>query len=139
MTHHTPEFTKGDSREHWSDTDRERVLTEEKRAVLVEGYIDSIEQEDDGDTHLWIGAKNAGKPDHFIAEVTPHFRHQHADWQYLYFRELANSRIPVRIGGWLLWDELHPEELAVSRATLWEVHPVTRFEKKIGGDWVAIE
>jgi hypothetical protein len=139
MTHHTPEFTKGDTREHWSDSERALLQAEESRAVTVVGYIDSVEKEDDGDTHLWIGKRDAAGPDRFVAEVTPYFRHHHNAWRYVGFEKLKEKRIPVRITGWLLWDELHAEELQVSRSTLWEIHPITKLEENVNGTWVSVQ
>jgi hypothetical protein len=34
----------------------------------------------------------------------------------------------VRITGWLFLDNDHPTDLDRQRATLWEIHPVTRIE-----------
>src|SRR5205823_3186499 len=54
LAHHTPEFTPGLSREKWSNDERAALAEEEARAVIVEGYIDSVARQEDGDIHLWI-------------------------------------------------------------------------------------
>jgi len=139
MMHYTPEFTKGDSREHWSDSERAQLQAVEGRAVSVVGYINNLQIEDDGDIHLWIGKRDAAMPDRFIAEVTPYFRHRHSAWGFEELAKLKQQRTPIRVTGWPLWDELHPEELRVSRATLWEIHPITKLEENVGGSWVSLQ
>jgi hypothetical protein len=54
----------------------------------------------------------------------------------------------VRITGWLFLDNDHPTDLDRQRATLWEIHPVTRIDvwkteqgkdhKKRKGHWVKV-
>jgi hypothetical protein len=38
-----------------------------------------------------------------------------------------------------MFDPDHPEQLKKSRSTLWEIHPITRFDVKVGGSWVPLD
>jgi len=41
----------------------------------------------------------------------------------------------VRISGWLMLDQEHPEQVGKTRGTLWEIHPITRVLVDINGAW----
>ena len=41
----------------------------------------------------------------------------------------------VRISGWLMLDQEHPEQIGKTRGTLWEIHPITRIEVKDANGW----
>jgi hypothetical protein len=45
----------------------------------------------------------------------------------------------VRISGWLLMDQEHPEQLGQTRASLWEIHPILHIEVNEGGSWQSID
>jgi len=45
----------------------------------------------------------------------------------------------VRVSGWLLLDQEHPDQVGRTRGTIWEVHPIMRFEVQRGGRWVALD
>jgi hypothetical protein len=45
----------------------------------------------------------------------------------------------VRISGWLLMDQEHPEQLGQTRGTLWEIHPILHIEVNDGGSWQNID
>lgn len=98
------------------------------------GYIDSLR-----DYHLWIGdGPNALKNTTIIAEVTPRWKTVYPEWRLRTFRKLAEQKAKVRITGWLLWDQEHASEVAKSRGTQWEIHPITHFEVWSGGQWVEL-
>ena len=43
----------------------------------------------------------------------------------------------MRVTGFLLMDPVHPDHIEKRyRATLWEIHPVTRIEVLVGNRWV---
>ena len=63
-----------------------------------------------------------------VTEITPRVRAQHPRWTLERLDSLQRSGAPVRISGWLLLDQMHPEHVGKNRITLWEVHPVMRIE-----------
>lgn len=90
---------------------------------------------DDVDWHLWLTAgPQQTRANSIVAEVTPRVRANHPGWTMTKLRDLAREGIEVRVSGWLMLDQEHPEQLKKSgkrnktRATLWEIHPITRFE-----------
>lgn len=79
--------------------------------------------------------KSAG----IVVETTPRVRANGHPWTPDMFTSAIAAEDSVRISGWLLYDPEHfaqttnydparPSHGAVVRATLWEVHPVTRIE-----------
>ena len=46
----------------------------------------------------------------------------------------------VRISGWLMLDQMHPESVGRNRVTLWEVHPIMRVEWRSSRDqWISVD
>jgi hypothetical protein len=133
----------GRTRENWPASDLDYVKTEECQAFRVEGYL--IEwapekKENDGDYHVWIGGQRTNdKSDCFIAEITPYFLKRHPSWRIGTLNSLARDNARVRVTGWLMWDEDHPEEVGKTRATQWEIHPVTNFEIYSEGSWITLD
>jgi hypothetical protein len=52
---------------------------------------------------------------------------------------LVNSSNQVRVSGWLMYDSEHINVIGTQRATVWEVHPITKVEIQSNGQWVDIE
>lgn len=133
----------GRMRENWPASDLDYVKTEENQSFRVEGYL--IEwapekKENDGDYHVWIGGqRTVDKSACFIAEITPFFLKSHPAWRIGVLNSLAKDNARVRVTGWLMWDEDHPEEVGKTRATQWEIHPVTNFEIYSEGSWVMLD
>src|SRR5262249_51225418 len=88
------------------------------------------------DFHLWLAIdSDADKPDAVVIEVTPRLRRKHKAWQLKNLQRFVTSGARVRISGWILCDEEHPNEVGKSRATIWEIHPITKIEVKSAGKW----
>jgi hypothetical protein len=51
----------------------------------------------------------------------------------------VNTNTQVRITGWLLYDWEHLGVVGQERATVWEVHPITKIEVQQNGTWVDVE
>ncbi|MFZ0318358.1 MAG: hypothetical protein WAL56_04455, partial [Candidatus Sulfotelmatobacter sp.] len=49
---------------------------------------------------------------------------------------VVNKNVPVRISGWLLYDYEHVPVIGSQRASVWEIHPITKIEVKRNGQWV---
>jgi hypothetical protein len=69
--------------------------------------------------------------------VTPRERDQRPGWTSSALSSLTGEQ--VRISGWLLMDQEHPEQLGQTRATLWEIHPIIHIEVNQGGSWQSID
>ena len=128
-------------RDIWTRRERIEVGRFEGAPVLLEGYLVGLRVEIPEatncystlevmrDIHLWL----ADTPDRSIAEavvveITPRYRALRPRWHPDTLRSLMESRRRVRLSGWLLLDELHPELVHIRRVTLWEIHPITRLE-----------
>ncbi len=133
-------------RERWPPSAARVVAPLEKEGVTVEGFLVGVRQEgkeatncdarDLHDFHTWIVASaGEGKADSFVAEVTPRWRASNSGWRLKTLERLARQHARVRLTGWLLFDQEHPEQIGKTRATLWEIHPVTKIEVFSAGHW----
>jgi hypothetical protein len=137
------------ARDEWSHGELRSVAQEEGLPVAVEGYFVAAKTEGPEatnchgadtkfrDWHLWL-APNPGKDRRrsIVVETTPAVRAQHADWKLTAIHGLAKDSSRVRVSGWLLFDQEHPEQVGKTRGTLWEIHPVMRIEVMRAGHWV---
>ncbi|MBI1745236.1 MAG: hypothetical protein HYR55_01450 [Acidobacteria bacterium] len=127
--------------EAWDD-----VTPWESSGVVIDGYLIGIRSEGPEscncgsrqyhDYHLWVVANSTdGKPVSVVVEISPRVLASHSTWRQSTLSRLASQRTRVRISGWLMWDEDHPEQIGLSRGTLWEVHPIHKIEYFSGGRW----
>ena len=135
-------------RANWSQSDTDAVNRYEGIAVRTIGYIVGVKHEgtestnchslDYRDYHVWLTA-NASDPRSkaMVVEVTPRVRDQRPGWTSSALSGLVGQQ--VRISGWLLLDQEHPEQLGQTRATLWEIHPIVHIEVNQGGSWQSID
>lgn len=134
-------------RANWSSADAAAVARNEGRPLQVEGYLLLVRHEgpespnchdaNERDFHMWLAGApgtTADRANSMIVEVTPRSRALNSGWQ-------PDSRLlgligkHVRISGWLLLDQEHPEQVGKTRGTLWEIHPVMKIEVDQGGQW----
>lgn len=88
------------------------------------------------DFHLWLVTRVGDKkPKSVVVEMTPHVRQDHRDWTIERLNYIGVRRLPVRVRGWLMIDQEHPEQIGVHRANLWEIHPIMKLEYKEGRSW----
>jgi hypothetical protein len=73
-----------------------------------------------------------------IVETTPRTRPLHK-WAKPDLDQVVNKNVPVRISGWLLYDYEHVGVIGSQRASVWEVHPITKIEIKRNGAWVDLD
>jgi hypothetical protein len=73
-----------------------------------------------------------------IIETTPRTRPQHS-WTTDMLGPLVDSQTKVRVSGWLMYDSEHVNVIGTQRATVWEVHPITRIEVQKNGQWVNLD
>jgi hypothetical protein len=75
-----------------------------------------------------------------VVEITPRLRVRHPGWTEAQLAALVARQIRVRIRGWLMLDQMHPEEVGFNRITLWEIHPITRVEWQTpDSSWVRLD
>jgi hypothetical protein len=128
-------------RELWTRRERIEVGRFEGAAVSLEGYFVDLRVEIPEptncystlevmrDIHLWLGeAPDQSIADAVVVEITPRYRALRPRWHPDTIRTLMESGRRVRVSGWLMLDELHPELVHLRRVTLWEIHPITRLE-----------
>lgn len=126
-------------RSHWNGEERTYASKEESLGVRLTGYLIAVRESGPEscngysdtlrDFHLWIADNpNQWKATAAIVEMTPRWKSVHPEWNLAELERLAGEHARVRVSGWLMWDEEHPEEVGKSRGTQWEVHPVTNFE-----------
>jgi hypothetical protein len=90
---------------------------------------------------MWLadGSGNSER-NSVVVEITPRIRALHPAWNDESLGALVSTRVRVRIRGWLMLDQMHPESVGLNRATLWEVHPIIALAwQSPAGDWVALD
>jgi len=133
-------------RDSWSAAASAQVEQSERFGARVEGYLIAVKQtgpescngKNDSlrDFHIWIGTSpDNAKPSGLIVEMIPYYKELHPEWRLRYLQALCERHSKVRVSGWVLWDEEHPEEVGKSRGSQWEIHPVSAFEIYTGDTW----
>jgi hypothetical protein len=140
-------------RNQWSEGETERVRQYEGAAIEIEGYLAGIRLEipeppncysraaRDKDFHLWLSREpHQSKRSSVVVELTPRVRVHHSGWNSERLGMLERSQARVRVRGWLMLDQMHPENVERNRRTLWEVHPVMQLDwLSADGVWVPLD
>ena len=75
-----------------------------------------------------------------VVEASPRLREQHTQWTTTALRQLVGTNTQVRIRGWLMFDQMNPEQVNQHRITLWEIHPITRLERqRSDSSWATLD
>ena|SRR2546428_283879 len=135
-------------RGQWPQATLDALEPEEKRAVQVVGYLLRVklegqespncrsDAETDRDFHVWLAnSPDDDRSEAVVVEITPRIRALHKSWSLTNLRRLVTQQSRVRIGGWLMLDPEHPDQVGKTRATLWEIHPILKIEVWSGGKW----
>jgi hypothetical protein len=146
-------------RSQWLDRQLASIARFEGIPVAVEGYLALVKNGGGGsrragreegkescncgldtpadhDYHLWLlPSPTAQRSQSLVVEMTPRVRRHHPSWTLANLTDVAESRRRVRISGWLLFDQEHPEQINKTRKTLWEIHPIMKVEVKEGSGW----
>jgi hypothetical protein len=129
----------------WSQADADTVAQNEGRPVIAEGYILMVRHEgpespnchdaSSRDYHVWLAASASDtRANAVVVELTPRVVARNPGWgSSTNILRLAHHH--VRVGGWLLLDQEHPEQLHRTRGTLWEIHPVMQVYVDQNGTW----
>lgn len=137
----------------WTRGEHRDVARFEGAAVRLEGYLAGARLEipeppncyardaTDRDFHLWLTEHPHGRErDAVVVEITPRVRATHVGWTLERLARLVREQREVRVSGWLMLDQMHPELVRVNRATMWEVHPILRLDvRSSDGTWVPLD
>lgn len=137
----------------WTRRERTAVARYEGAPVEVEGYLAGYRLEipeppncysnvpQRKDFHLWLSQHaHERNAESIVVELTPRVRVAHPGWTAERLSALQVRQVPVRVRGWLLLDQMHPERVERNRRTLWEVHPVMHLEwRDSTGAWVPLD
>ncbi|HLY25825.1 MAG TPA: hypothetical protein VKQ72_05760 [Aggregatilineales bacterium] len=147
-----PSETEKTSRDNWSSSAQAAIAQAEGLPVAVEGYLALARKEGpestnchsttDEDFHIWLIDHPGGSADRngsIVVEATPRVRANHPGWTVSRLLGLAQNGTKVRISGWLMFDQDHPEQLNDTRGTLWEIHPIMRIDVQTGNGWTALD
>jgi len=139
-------------RAEWSMSDTAVVSHYEGLPLSIEGYLAGSRQEgpespnchgaDAGfkDFHIWLTrTADEDRSQSIVVEMTPALRAQHSNWTTALLGRIAHDNNKVRVSGWLMLDPEHPDQVGKTRGTIWEIHPVMRFEVEQNGHWVALD
>ena len=140
-------------RNQWTSGETKEIARFEGAAIEVEGYITDLKLETpeppncystdpaERDYHLWLTeAPHQGKRESVVVEITPRIRVTHTGWSEPRLRALIEMQARVRLRGWLMFDQMHPESMPWTRFTLWEMHPIVQIDWKTSGDkWTPLD
>jgi hypothetical protein len=111
------------------------VRTSTARAIRLEGYVAEVMRQGDGDVHLHLRPEPSSqcfppgpRGAQIVTEVTPPFQPPHTGWSDEALLALCTHQVRVRLSGWLLHDFPHVRDIGHSRASAWEIRPVTAIE-----------
>src|SRR5215813_4382344 len=146
----TPTVKTKIPRSKWSASNKQIVAGPEKKGVELEGFLDYVRHQgpeqcncsdpDQTDFHIWVcPAPNSRKKSCVVVEATPRWQDVNDSWDATSFNALAHAKTHVRITGWLMYDQDHGSEVGKSRATLWEIHPITKIEMEKNGHFEEIQ
>jgi hypothetical protein len=136
----------------WSSQQLAEIKPNEGVAVSLVGYIAAVKVEGKESTNCgwtkpsevdWhiplVGQAGQGEPMAIVVETTPRIRPSHPKWTVTTLTQYKDNQTPVRISGWLMFDPDHPNHLGKYRTTLWEIHPITKIEASVNGQWVDLD
>lgn len=134
---------------HWSSRDRKAAFRYEGMPATLEGYLIAFDRlgptepcncgrKAGYDWHLWIGPSyQSSRKAGIITEVTPRVRAREKNFTWQSLATLAGQAKKIRVTGWVFLDndhQLHESD----RATLWEIHPITRIETLGKHGWTKV-
>jgi hypothetical protein len=136
-------------RRNWTMAATDQAKKGEMLSVRVTAYLIADKEEGNEtcngnnakyhDYHLWIAdSLNHGKDKALIAEAIPFWQEKFPSWLLPIFDTLIAYKSQVRISGRIMWDEDHPDDVAKTRGSLWEIHPMTKFEYNDGSKWTEL-
>lgn len=137
---------KGLPMEKWTRAEKHQAFRYEGMAASVEGYLVAFNRlgpsepcncfgKGGYDWHFWIATTyRASRRASIIAEATPRVRARENGFNWKTFATLAGKASKVRVTGWIFLDNDHKLG-ETDRATLWEIHPITRIDVRTKHGW----
>ena len=138
-------------RKNWLPEDKAAIAKYEGIPVVVEGYLAGEKESgaesancgktssDMVDWHVWfVKISGEGREVSIVVEPTPRSRAGH-QWTFAKLKPFIDNQTPVRISGWVFFDPEHPDQLGLTRGTLWEIHPVMQIEMWQNNEWVPLD
>lgn len=136
----------------WSDSARNFIGQYEGIPISVEGYVISVREgyptpancnSSNGSNLDWnISFTKNPRDEHsqvVMVVVTPRVRLNHK-WSLDLIRStIFNNHMKTRFSGWLFFNPDHPQDIGQTRATLWEIHPVTQIEVFQNNRWIPLD
>jgi hypothetical protein len=128
-------------RSRWPREAMDEVQPWECQPAIVEGYL--VQRNVEGAETVNCGARSwpyvdfhiflAESPDsprgeRVVVEMTPRVFATHPTWTPASILQLVLQNARVRVTGWRMWDPAHPDQLGITRGTLWEIHPIHKIE-----------
>ena len=140
-------------RNQWTRRETAEVARYEGAPIEIEGYVQGYRHEipeppncydrdgADRDFHIWFSEKPHGAERRsIVVEITPRVRASHPAWDEDRLAALVRTQARVRLRGWLLLDQMHPENVGINRITLWEVHPIMQLQwEGSDGRWSSLD
>jgi hypothetical protein len=139
-------------RNQWTEGERAAVARFEGAPVRVEGYLQGYKLEGreptncyssdpaERDYHLWFAENpHEARKRSIVIEITPRVRRAHPGWTEERLAALVASQMRVRVSGWVMLDQMHPERVGLNRVTLWEIHPIMHIDVQQTGRWLPLD
>jgi hypothetical protein len=140
------------NRTKWNDAQKAAIAGYEGVAVSATGFLATVDTSgdrarhegrescncdlmgpDEVDWHMYLTPRpGALRRTAVVVEITPRVRRSHPGWTDSALMAASDS---VRVTGWLMYDPEHPDQVGKSRATVWEIHPITKLEVWEHGAW----
>lgn len=117
--------------------------------VRVEGYLAMRVQERKEscncgdptlhDFHIWmVDQSGQARASAAVVEMTPRWRAANPGWTLSALQHLINQKSRVRVTGWRYLDPNHQDQVGHTRASRWEIHPITKIEVANAGGWTEL-
>jgi hypothetical protein len=139
------------ARADWSSDDLATFGKIEATPIRVTGYLVGVHPEKAESTncgatdkagvdfHTWfVDTADQEKSFSAVMEIAPRWRQVNPAWTSAALLALVKEGAQVRISGWPMYDQEHPEQVGKTRSTLWEIHPITKIEVATNGGWIEL-
>jgi hypothetical protein len=145
-----PKDAEGKPRDQWQQSTRDQVAWAEGFPVTVEGNLVRVQENppeaqnchsnDFKTWQLYFVSTPGGDPARaLVAGIGPRIRANHAGWTLDKLNALVGSGARIRVSGWLMLNQEHPEEIGKTRVALWEVHPTMQIAILQNDQWINLD
>ena len=143
---------------HWTAAQTREVERYEGIPLTITGFLAAVKPqagsaegtncrfkgEANTDWHIaLVPGYRDGEDKAMVVEPTPRLKRSHPNWRAAMLADRTGAQRSrtdsVRVTGFLFYDLDHANHLGRYRATMWELHPVTRIEVFRDGVWVDLD